>query len=117
MKSFIIKTVQLLSVIIIIGIIVIAVGAWITPQRAKLTVKVCYDIADIEISKCQNYENGCINPKVLVNVVSDSPNATASVINHEGFYVIKNNGHEPRVIHIDKGEHRYETFGCSEEKK
>jgi len=117
MKSFLIKAVQLLSAIMIVGIIINIIGAWITPQRAKLTVKVCYEIADIEIAKCQSYENGCINPKVLVNVVSDIPNATASVINHEGFYVIKNNGHEPRVIHIDKGEDRYETFGCDKKEE
>jgi hypothetical protein len=82
---------------------------------ATVTVEVCYDIADIEIAKCQSYENGCINPRVLINVVSDNPGAKASAHGGKGFYIVRNSHHKPRTVHVDRGETKYETFGCSGE--
>ena len=108
-------TMQAILTIVIVSIIGVIILLFAENNKATVIVKVCHEIADIEISKCQDYENGCINPKVLINVVSDSPGAKASVTGGSGFYIIRNLHHGPKTIHVEAGETKYETFGCDEE--
>ena len=111
------KYIKISIVIMAICIGGIMMGKYSTAQQVKLTVKVCRGIADIEIAKCQSYENGCINPRVLINVVSDSPGASATVRGSSGFYLIRNSHHGRRTIHLDAGETKYETFGCDKKEE
>jgi len=112
-----IKMIIVTMVIMAICIGGIMMSKYFADQQIELTVEVCHKSADIEIAKCQSYENGCINPKVLINVVSDNPGTKATVRDSSGFYLIRDHHHGPKTIYLDEGETRYETFGCDKKEE
>jgi len=117
MNKNLVNLIVIAVVVVVFSVVGMLMGRHSKNQLVELTVEVCHESADIEIAKCQSYENGCINPKVLINVVSDNPGAKATVRGGSGFYILRDHHHSPKIIHLDEGETIYETFGCEYDKK
>jgi len=97
----------------VIFISLIAMGSILFgKEKLELRIKVCYDSADIQVFKCEDYKNGCINPKLIQRVISASPNAQLYTVLTSGIYAITD-GREYREILVNRAHNNiYETFGC-----